>query len=147
VVIEPLLTDQWFVAVESLAKPAIEAVEQGDIQFVPKQWENTYFAWMRDLKDWCISRQLWWGHRIPAFYDADGTIYVAESESAARQKYGLDDSVTLKQDEDVLDTWFSSASGPSQHSVGPMRPTFTNDSIPPVSWSQVLTSFSSGSPG
>ena len=109
VVIEPLLTDQWFVAVESLAKPAIEAVEQGDIQFVPKQWENTYFAWMRDLKDWCISRQLWWGHRIPAFYDADGAIYVAESESAARQKYGLDDSVTLKQDEDVLDTWFSSA--------------------------------------
>ena len=109
VVIEPLLTDQWFVAVESLAKPAIEAVEQGDIQFVPKQWENTYFAWMRDLKDWCISRQLWWGHRIPAFYDADGSIYVADSEAAAREKYGLDATVTLTQDEDVLDTWFSSA--------------------------------------
>ena len=109
VVIEPLLTNQWFVAVESLAKPAIEAVENGDIQFVPKQWENTYFAWMRDLKDWCISRQLWWGHRIPAFYDASGAIYVAESESAAREKYGIDEATVLTQDEDVLDTWFSSA--------------------------------------
>ena len=87
VVIEPLLTDQWFVAVETLVKPAIEAVENGSIQFVPKQWENTYFAWMRDLKDWCISRQLWWGHRIPAFYDEAGNIYVAEDEEAARKKY------------------------------------------------------------
>ena len=109
VVIEPLLTDQWFVAVESLAKPAIEAVESGAIQFVPKQWENTYFAWMRDLKDWCISRQLWWGHRIPAFYAPDGTIYVAEDEAAARAKYGLSADLPLVQDEDVLDTWFSSA--------------------------------------
>jgi valyl-tRNA synthetase len=109
VVIEPLLTDQWFVAVESLAKPAIEAVENGSIQFVPKQWENTYFAWMRDLKDWCISRQLWWGHRIPAFYGQDGQIYVAENQGAARVKYGLSDNFELTQDEDVLDTWFSSA--------------------------------------
>ena len=109
VVIEPLLTDQWFVAVESLAKPAIEAVESGAIEFVPKQWENTYFAWMRDLKDWCISRQLWWGHRIPAFYGPDGAIYVAEDEAAARAKYGLGEDVRLVQDEDVLDTWFSSA--------------------------------------
>ena len=84
VIVEPLLTDQWFVAVETLAIPAIEAVENGLIQFVPKQWENTYFAWMRDLKDWCISRQLWWGHRIPAFYDEVGNIYVAEDEAAAR---------------------------------------------------------------
>ena len=109
VVIEPLLTDQWFVAVETLSKPAIEAVENGSIQFVPKQWENTYYAWMRDLKDWCISRQLWWGHRIPAFYDDAGTIYVAESEEAARDKYSLTPDINLTQDEDVLDTWFSSA--------------------------------------
>ncbi|MGB1848881.1 MAG: valine--tRNA ligase [Litorivicinaceae bacterium] len=109
VVIEPLLTDQWFVAVETLSKPAIEAVENGSIRFVPKQWENTYYAWMRDLKDWCISRQLWWGHRIPAFYDDAGTIYVAESEEAARKKYSLAPDISLTQDEDVLDTWFSSA--------------------------------------
>ena len=109
VVIEPLLTDQWFVAVESLAKPAIAAVESGAIQFVPKQWENTYFAWMRDLKDWCISRQLWWGHRIPAFYDDQGQIYVGANEDAVRHKYGLSASMTLRQDDDVLDTWFSSA--------------------------------------
>ena len=107
-VIEPLLTDQWFVAVESLAKPAIEAVENGDIQFVPKNYENMYFAWMRDLQDWCISRQLWWGHRIPAWYDAEGNIYVARSEEEAREKHGLSADVALTQDEDVLDTWFSS---------------------------------------
>ncbi len=109
VVIEPLLTDQWFVAVETLSKPAIEAVENGSIQFVPKQWENTYYAWMRDLKDWCISRQLWWGHRIPAYYDDAGKIYVAESEEGARDKYNLTPDINLTQDEDVLDTWFSSA--------------------------------------
>ncbi|MGP5308627.1 valine--tRNA ligase [Vreelandella alkaliphila] len=107
-VIEPLLTDQWFVAVETLAKPAIEAVENGDIQFVPKNYENMYFAWMRDLQDWCISRQLWWGHRIPAWYDAEGNVYVARSEEEAREKHGLAADVTLTQDEDVLDTWFSS---------------------------------------
>ena len=107
-VIEPLLTDQWFVAVESLAKPAIEAVENGDIQFVPKNYENMYFAWMRDLQDWCISRQLWWGHRIPAWYDADGNVYVARSEEEAREKHGLGADVALTQDEDVMDTWFSS---------------------------------------
>ncbi len=107
-VIEPLLTDQWFVAVESLAKPAIEAVEKGDIQFVPKNYENMYFAWMHDLQDWCISRQLWWGHRIPAWYDADGNVYVARSEEEAREKHGLGADVALTQDEDVLDTWFSS---------------------------------------
>ncbi|MCS2610750.1 valine--tRNA ligase [Halomonas dongshanensis] len=107
-VIEPLLTDQWFVAVESLAKPAIEAVENGDIQFVPKNYENMYFSWMRDLQDWCISRQLWWGHRIPAWYDEQGNVYVARSEAEAREKHGLGADVTLTQDEDVLDTWFSS---------------------------------------
>jgi len=108
VVIEPFLTDQWFVAVEELAKPAIEAVENGDIQFVPKNYENIYFAWMRNLQDWCISRQLWWGHRIPAWYDAEGNVYVARSEQEAREKHGLAAEVTLTQDEDVLDTWFSS---------------------------------------
>ncbi|MDN3521154.1 valine--tRNA ligase [Halomonas ramblicola] len=107
-VIEPLLTDQWFVAVESLAKPAIEAVEKGDIQFVPKNYENMYFSWMRDLQDWCISRQLWWGHRIPAWYDAEGNVFVARSEAEARDKYGLPEDLELAQDEDVLDTWFSS---------------------------------------
>ncbi|SEL59678.1 valine--tRNA ligase [Halomonas daqiaonensis] len=107
-VIEPLLTDQWFVAVESLAKPAIEAVEKGDIQFVPKNYENMYFAWMRDLQDWCISRQLWWGHRIPAWYDENGNVYVARSEAEARQKHDLSADLALTQDEDVLDTWFSS---------------------------------------
>jgi len=107
-VIEPLLTDQWFVAVESLAKPAIEAVENGDIQFVPKNYENMYFSWMRDLQDWCISRQLWWGHRIPAWYDAEGNVYVARTEAEAREKHGLGADVALTQDEDVLDTWFSS---------------------------------------
>ncbi len=108
-IIEPYLTQQWYVAVESLAKPAIEAVENGDIQFVPKQWENTYFAWMRDLQDWCISRQLWWGHQIPAWYDADGKVYVGKDEASVRAKYGLAAGLELTQDEDVLDTWFSSA--------------------------------------
>ena len=108
VVIEPFLTPQWFVAVESLAKPAIEAVENRDIEFVPRNYENMYFAWMRELEDWCISRQLWWGHRIPAWYDADGHIYVARDEDEVRNEYGLDD-VELTRDEDVLDTWFSSA--------------------------------------
>ncbi|CUB06299.1 valine--tRNA ligase [Marinomonas fungiae] len=108
-VVEPYLTNQWYVAVESLAKPAIEAVENGDIQFVPKQWENTYFAWMRDLQDWCISRQLWWGHQIPAWYDNSGNFYVGQSEEDVRQKYGLAADLELVQDEDVLDTWFSSA--------------------------------------
>ncbi|WP_280569232.1 valine--tRNA ligase [Chromohalobacter sp. 296-RDG] len=106
-VIEPLLTDQWFVAVEQLAKPAIAAVENGDIEFVPKNYENMYFAWMRDLQDWCISRQLWWGHRIPAWYDVEGNVLVARSAEEARDKYGLAADVALTQDEDVLDTWFS----------------------------------------
>lgn len=107
-VIEPLLTDQWYVAIETLAKPAIEAVQNGDIQFVPQQYTNMYMAWMRDIQDWCISRQLWWGHRIPAWYDDNGNVYVGRDESEVRAKYSLADT-PLRQDDDVLDTWFSSA--------------------------------------
>ncbi|ONG14796.1 valine--tRNA ligase [Klebsiella pneumoniae] len=109
VVIEPMLTDQWYVRADVLAKPAVEAVENGDIQFVPKQYENMYFSWMRDIQDWCISRQLWWGHRIPAWYDNDGNVYVGRSEDEVRQENNLSADVALRQDEDVLDTWFSSA--------------------------------------
>lgn len=108
-VIEPLLTDQWFVKIQPLADPAIAAVENGDIQFVPKQYENTYFAWMRNIQDWCISRQQWWGHRIPAFYGSDGGTYVGASEAAVREKYSLENDVSLTQDDDVLETWFSSS--------------------------------------
>ena len=108
VVIEPYLTDQWFVRAAPLAEPAIRAVEEGRINFVPKQWENTYFAWMRDIQDWCISRQLWWGHQIPAWYDEAGNVYVGRSETEVRERHALADT-PLRQDEDVLDTWFSSA--------------------------------------
>lgn len=107
-IVEPYLTDQWYVAIADLARPAIEAVEDGRIEFVPAQYKNMYMAWMRDIQDWCISRQLWWGHRIPAWYDDQGGIYVARSESEVRSKYALGDDVALRQDEDVLDTWFSS---------------------------------------
>ncbi|WP_217516518.1 valine--tRNA ligase [Vibrio metschnikovii] len=109
VVIEPMLTDQWYVRTAPLAKTAVEAVENGDIQFVPKQYENMYFSWMRDVQDWCISRQLWWGHRIPAWYDNDGNVYVGRDEQEVRTKHNLAPVVMLKQDNDVLDTWFSSA--------------------------------------
>ncbi|ASY81907.1 valine--tRNA ligase [Pectobacterium polaris] len=108
VVIEPMLTDQWYVRAGVLAKPAVEAVEDGRIQFVPKQYENMYFSWMRDIQDWCISRQLWWGHRIPAWYDANGKVYVGRTEAEVRSENNLADDVVLNQDEDVLDTWFSS---------------------------------------
>ncbi|MGZ8185506.1 MAG: valine--tRNA ligase [Methylobacter sp.] len=111
-VIEPLLTDQWYVKVEPLAKPAIAAVENGDIKFVPDNWKNTYFDWMRNIQDWCISRQIWWGHRIPAWYDNQGNIYVGRSEQEIREKHNLPAGYPLNQDEDVLDTWFSSALWP-----------------------------------
>ena len=109
VVIEPLLTDQWFVRAAPLAQPAIEAVEDGRIQFVPKQYENMYFSWMRDIQDWCISRQLWWGHRIPAWYDEQGNVYVGRNEAEVRARHDIPSVVVLRQDDDVLDTWFSSA--------------------------------------
>jgi valyl-tRNA synthetase len=111
-IVEPYLTDQWFVKVGPLAEPAIRAVEDGTIRFVPDNWKNTYFEWMRNIQDWCISRQIWWGHRIPAWYDEDGNVYVGRSEEEARSKHGLGAEVTLRQDEDVLDTWFSSALWP-----------------------------------
>jgi len=114
VVIEPWLTDQWYVDAETLAKPAIAAVENGDMSFVPKNWEKTYFEWMRNIQPWCISRQLWWGHRIPAWYGPDGHVFVeseeSEAQAAAEKHYGK--PVELTQDEDVLDTWFSSALWP-----------------------------------
>ena len=113
-VIEPWLTDQWYVDAETLAKPAIEAVESGRIRFVPERWENTYFEWMRNIQPWCISRQLWWGHRIPAWYGPDGAVFVAatgaEAEAEAARHYGRTEP--LRRDEDVLDTWFSSGLWP-----------------------------------
>ena len=111
-VVEPYLTDQWYVKIEPLAKPAIEAVESGAIRFVPENWSKTYFEWMHNIQDWCISRQLWWGHRIPAWYDNDGNVYVGYSEDDVREKHQLATDVELRQDEDVLDTWFSSALWP-----------------------------------
>ena len=107
-VVEPWLTDQWYVAASKMAEPGIQAVKNGDIEFVPKMFENEYFHWMNNLQDWCISRQLWWGHQIPAWYDDQGNVYVGRSEEEVRAKHNLGD-VALTQDEDVLDTWFSSA--------------------------------------
>jgi len=111
-VVEPYLTDQWFVKIGPLAGPAIQAVEDGTIRFVPDNWKNTYYEWMRNIQDWCISRQIWWGHRIPAWYDDAGNIYVGRSEAEAREKNGLAADLPLRRDEDVLDTWFSSALWP-----------------------------------
>ncbi len=111
-VVEPYLTDQWYVKIQPLAEPAIEAVRTGRVRFVPENWSKTYFDWMDNIQDWCISRQLWWGHRIPAWYDDAGGIYVGHSEQELRQKHGLGDDVRLTRDEDVLDTWFSSALWP-----------------------------------
>ncbi len=109
VVIEPWLTDQWYVNTAPMAEEAIRVVEEGEVQFVPKQYENMYFAWMRDIQDWCISRQLWWGHRIPAWYDHNGKVYVGRDEAEVREKNNIGPEVQLRQDDDVLDTWFSSA--------------------------------------
>lgn len=111
-IIEPYLTDQWFVKTAPLAEPAIKAVESGEIRFVPENWTKTYFQWMHNIEDWCISRQLWWGHRIPAWYDEAGKIYVGIDEVTIRKKYELGPEINLTQDNDVLDTWFSSALWP-----------------------------------
>ena len=111
-VIEPFLTDQWYVKTGPLAKPSIEAVENGAIRFVPDNWKNTYFEWMHNIQDWCISRQIWWGHRIPAWYDDEDNVYVGRNEKEIRSQHDIPDTVELRQDEDVLDTWFSSALWP-----------------------------------
>jgi valyl-tRNA synthetase len=105
--IEPYLTDQWFVKMDGLARRGMELVERGDVRFVPANWINTYRHWMENIQDWCISRQLWWGHRIPAWYDASGKIYVGRDEAEVRAKHGLAGDVALSQDADVLETWFS----------------------------------------
>jgi valyl-tRNA synthetase len=111
-VIEPFLTDQWYIKIKPLADPAIAAVEDGRIRFVPDNWKNTYFEWMRNIQDWCISRQIWWGHRIPAWYDAQGNVYVGRSEQEVRERHDFASDFPLEQDPDVLDTWFSSALWP-----------------------------------
>ena len=111
-VVEPYLTDQWYVKIKPLAEPAIDAVNDGRTRFVPENWSKTYFEWMNNIQDWCISRQLWWGHRIPAWYDEDGGVYVGHDEADVRARHGLDADLVLRQDDDVLDTWFSSALWP-----------------------------------
>ncbi|MTI62348.1 valine--tRNA ligase [Methylophaga sp.] len=111
-VIEPFLTDQWYVKADVLAEPAVKAVKEGKVKFVPGNWDKTFFNWMDGIQDWCISRQIWWGHRIPAWYDNNGHVYVGHDEADVRQKHNLADDVELNQDEDVLDTWFSSALWP-----------------------------------
>ena len=111
-ILEPLLTDQWFIDIKPLAAPAIRAVEEGRVRFVPENWTGVYYDWMHKIRDWCISRQLWWGHRIPAWYDGEGRYYVARSEADARRVHGIAPEVPLRQDDDVLDTWFSSALWP-----------------------------------
>ena len=111
-ILEPLITNQWFLKMEPLAEPAITVVKNGELKFVPENWSKTYFEWLENIQDWCISRQLWWGHRIPAWYDNEGNVYVGESESEVREKNNIKNSIALTQDEDVLDTWFSSALWP-----------------------------------
>ncbi|HUK02174.1 MAG TPA: valine--tRNA ligase [Steroidobacteraceae bacterium] len=111
-ILEPYLTDQWYVKIAPLAAPALAAVESGRTRFIPENWSKTYYEWMRNIRDWCISRQLWWGHRIPAWYDARGAVYVGRSEAEVRERHALPAAAVLRQDEDVLDTWFSSALWP-----------------------------------
>jgi valyl-tRNA synthetase len=111
-ILEPMVSEQWFVKTDEVAKKAIQVVEDEEIKFIPKNWEKTYFEWMYNIQDWCISRQQWWGHRIPAWYDDEKNYYVGTSEANVREKYALKDDVQLTQDEDVLDTWFSSALWP-----------------------------------
>ena len=103
-----MLTKQWYLKSDRLAQDAIKLVKDKKIEFIPNNWEKTYFSWMKDIKDWCISRQLWWGHRIPAWYDENDNVYVGATEEAVRKKYNLTKAQRLERDEDVLDTWFSS---------------------------------------
>jgi valyl-tRNA synthetase len=159
-VIEPMLTDQWFVAMtkvseqdptgKSIAQKAIDAVQSGDVRFVPENWVNTYNQWMNNIQDWCISRQLWWGHQIPAWYDEDGKVYVARDEAEAQAKAGAGKKLT--RDEDVLDTWYSSALVPFSTMGWPevdttAPPATTTCTCPARCWSRATTSSSSGWPG
>jgi valyl-tRNA synthetase len=141
-VIEPMLTDQWFMSMEGLAKQGLAAVDSGELKFVPENWTTTYRQWLENIQDWCVSRQLWWGHRIPAWYDADGNFYVAYTEEEARKQAG---GRELTQDNDVLDTWFSSACGLSPPWAGPSRRRNSSASCRPRCWSPASTSSSSGS--
>ena len=166
--IEPYLTDQWYVDVKPLAEPAIEAVRAGETRFVPENWEKTYFHWLENIEPWCISRQLWWGHQIPAWYAPDGKVFVAESEDEALAealaqavvKNEMTDEEAralasdpergagyLARDEDVLDTWFSSACGRSRRSAGRTRRRSSKRFYPTTCSSPASTSSSSGSPG
>src|SRR6185295_3820786 len=111
-VLEPWLTDQWYVRMAPLAEPAVQVVNDGRVRFVPAAWSKTYFQWMNNIEDWCISRQLWWGHRIPVWYDENGNSYAGHDETDVRKRYQLDQQIALKQDEDVLDTWFSAGLWP-----------------------------------
>ena len=130
-ILEPLLTDQWFVKMKPLAEPAIKVVKDGELKFVPENWSKTYFDWMENIQDWCISRQLWWGHRIPAWYDNEGNVYVGKSEEAVRKEQQINPSIRLKQDDDVLDTWFSSALWPFS-SLGWPNKTYDLDTFYPT---------------
>jgi valyl-tRNA synthetase len=130
-ILEPLLTDQWFVKMKPLAEPAIKVVKDGELKFVPENWSKTYFDWMENIQDWCISRQLWWGHRIPAWYDNEGNVYVGKSEAAVRKEHQINPSIRLKQDDDVLDTWFSSALWPFS-SLGWPNKTYDLDTFYPT---------------
>lgn len=129
-VIEPRLSEQWYVKIAPLAEPALKAVKDGDIKFIPENAANSYYRWMEDIQDWCISRQLWWGHRIPAWYDTTGNVYVAQTEAEARTKHNLADEVVLTQDDDVLDTWFSSALWPFSTMGWPEQTPELNDFYP-----------------
>ena len=131
-ILEPLLTDQWFVKMKPLAEPAIKVVRDGELNFVPENWSKTYFDWMENIQDWCISRQLWWGHRIPAWYDNEDNVYVGMSEEAVRKENNINPSIRLKQDDDVLDTWFSSALWPFS-SLGWPNKTYDLDTFYPTS--------------
>ena len=134
-VLEPYLTDQWYVKVEPLAQDAVAAVRDGRTRFVPENWSRTYFEWMKNIHDWCISRQLWWGHRIPAWYDGAGNVYVgARRGGGARPPRASGREVALTQDSDVLDTWFSSALWPFSTLGWPEPPRSLPGSIPPMCW-------------